>query len=122
LAISSLSDENFPVRFFLFKNPGIAFSIPLQGSLFYFFLIAILGIAVFKLFDAYRRKKIIDIASFTLILFGAFSNLLDRFKGGLIIDYFFWPLVSMAFNLADLMVLSGAILILWMMFKKGNRV
>lgn len=98
-------------KFFYFPNINIALSIPLRGFLFYFLLIIIIFIIIIKLNQAYEKGKTFEVFSWTAILVGAFSNLLDRFKYGAVIDYldFFFVVI----NIADIMIFSAVTLLLY---------
>ncbi len=102
----------FPgVGFVLERNLGIAYSLPLQGTLLIvvsFCLFIILG---FLFRRAFARGAIAETVGYSLIIVGAFSNLLDRLHFGFVTDYMTltgWPV----FNLADVMILSGTVLVL----------
>ncbi len=90
----------------IFKNSGIAFGFQLNSFLMYFLISLILLGLFFFLIKSYIKKNAIIIFALILIIFGAFSNLIDRFLYGNVIDFIeflFFPV----FNLADLMIVSG---------------
>lgn len=99
---------------FYLCNEGVAFGI--SGLVFWIILIFILIFALFK------RKLLTQILknnllTATLILAGAFSNLLDRLIFNCVIDFIdfkFWPV----FNLADVLIVTGAIIISISFLKK----
>jgi signal peptidase II len=97
-------------------NRGAAFGILNQ----YTNLLVYLGVIfiAFLLWFAIRkkRKSIFDKIVFGLILGGALSNLFDRFFYGFVVDYIdirVWPV----FNLSDLCITSGIILIIFQSLK-----
>ena len=55
------------------------------------------------------KKSWVNFFAFGLIIAGAFSNLLDRFFYGAVIDY--WQMRNFnIFNLADIMIVAGLII------------
>jgi len=111
-ALEGATKEIYFFNFSLSTNPNIALGIPLKGIFFYFLLTIILFWVVLKLIKSYQQRNLVSVSCLTLILVGAFSNLLDRWKHGLVIDYFDLPFVAV-FNMADLMILVGVIILIW---------
>ncbi|MGQ0766630.1 MAG: signal peptidase II [Gemmatimonadota bacterium] len=131
LAVEHLDGEPAPLevvgealRFTLTYNPGAAFSFSLgDHSRLIFSVLAICVIAV--LVRMYRDLEPADHAmgaSLGLVVGGAFGNLLDRLRSerGVVdfIDlgvagYRFWT-----FNIADIGVTTGAVLLLVLMFRR----
>ncbi len=109
-------------RFFsleFYQNPGIAFGIPLPAWLFFLLLCLILIVLGYFLREYYQKKDGIAFFALILILAGALSNIIDRFRFGYVIDYLnlaFWPV----FNLADVMVVVGVIILLVKGMRKSN--
>ena len=98
-----------------FENPGVAFGVPLPQFLILFYTPIILA----TLFFFYKKKKRpSELFSFSIILifFGAVSNFIDRVLFSLTIDYL--RIFTGIFNIADFMILGGAILLLWDQRKK----
>lgn len=113
-ALSGLSFSFFGgvVKFELFKNGGIAFSLPLSGPLVWVVTGLVLAAV---LASAWKDRKLGITANFTayaLFVLGAVSNLIDRLAYGYTDDYLIFFSRS-AVNLADGMILSGA---LWLAF------
>jgi signal peptidase II len=109
--------------FFTFKfsaNYNIAFSLPLSGIflniLILFIIIILLYYFVFLIF----RKKIINYY-FGLLILGAVSNYFDRIKYGFVIDYFDLKYFTV-FNIADIMIVAGCLLLVINEFKKEKYV
>lgn len=106
---------------FYICNKNIAFGIEMPGLLFWIFWLAII---VIMIAFASRQKYIIPACNalhsnagrhntlyIILIMSGALSNAIDRLYFGCVIDFIdlkFWPV----FNLADALIVSGAILLL----------
>jgi len=93
----------------VFYNKKIGLSIYLPAGIFYLLFCLIFAGLILGLIASYKRKKIFYIFSFYLIIAGALSNLIDRLFFGAVLDYF--KLYSSIFNLADLAILAGVLLI-----------
>jgi len=102
-------------------NYNIAFGIPLPQYLIIIIVLIILSLLGFWLVKAIFLKRLWQIFSLSLIIFGALSNLLDRLFYGFVIDYLsliIWPI----FNLADFMIVAGVlILMLTEFFNKKDK-
>ena len=99
-------------------NKGIAFSLPVPWWMIYavFFIFFILvGLYVF---DKIRFKELeLDKIGLTLIAGGALGNLIDRLNHGCVTDFIrlgFFPV----FNLADILIFIGAVMIIFKHYKK----
>ncbi len=93
-----------------FENPGIAFSLPVPNLL----ILLITPLILFFLLRTLLNKRTLTITviySLSLIIGGAISNFIDRVLFGITVDYL--RLFTSVFNLADLMILTGTILILF---------
>ncbi|HTK05321.1 MAG TPA: signal peptidase II [Candidatus Eisenbacteria bacterium] len=105
--IRGVDDSPGMVSFSLFRNHGIAFSLPLRTDLYWpAALIIFVLLAVFFV-RALKRDKVRAGILFMIIL-GAISNLLDRYLYAATTDYlifFGWSAV----NLADGMIVVGLI-------------
>ena len=99
-----------PTTFFaftLFKNKGIAFSLPLSSVIFWPVAICIflfLGAFFLRLF----RKEPLEASFLFCVFLGAASNLFDKYFYGAIIDYAIFFNRS-AVNIADGMIIVGLI-------------
>ena len=91
-------------------NPGIAFGIPVPMMLLVFTnVLLLLIIGYFALRDL--RQRPIAQTAISLILAGGIGNLIDRVFRGSVIDFIAiwkWP----TFNLADIYIMVGVLLIL----------
>ena len=103
----------------IFRNKNIALNIHLPPNILFPVIFFILTFLVFLLVKSYQKKKIFFIFSLNLIILGAFSNLLDRLFFGYVIDFIKIPVFSI-FNLADVMIISGASLSLIKLIIKEN--
>lgn len=107
------------------ENRGAAFGI-LQGKSFILngvsFVVAIyIG---YLLFNNYKSFSFITNLALTLILSGAIGNLIDRFFRKFVVDFIFvrfWGLYDYpVFNIADMCVVIGAILLGLSLFKTND--
>ncbi len=98
--------------FFVYhQNPGIAFSLPLPPiPLIMLLIIGIVTVA--WLYIQQRKKSAQHALPYLLILAGAVSNIIDRPLSGGVIDYFFLSPLGLYFNLADVMIVVGLVLII----------
>lgn len=104
----------------LVQNTGIAFGL-FRDRINLSFLLFILGIIMLSLIflrkNSYSRRG--QLAIF-LIIAGALSNLIDRFRFGYVIDYLdfrIWPV----FNLADTSITIGIGLLCWELFSSRQK-
>jgi signal peptidase II len=95
----------------VYKNYGIVFGIPFPNELIYFAILIFLFLLFAGRFFDSRRTDKYQAIGLILLLAGAAGNLIDRLRWGYIIDF-----VSVkgifVFNLADVFIAIGAILIL----------
>jgi len=95
----------------LFKNRGIAFSLPLPDVIFWPAALAALGVLLFFFVRQYRRRDPLLPPLLAVVIMGALSNLADRCLVGATVDYFLFFGRS-AVNLADAMIIAGVAAIL----------
>ncbi|HCP08517.1 MAG TPA: signal peptidase II [Candidatus Moranbacteria bacterium] len=111
---------------FYICNEGIAFGFDLYPALFWIIWILIFSFFCLQIFNfqfsIFKKFSIFKLSNFqflglVLILSGAISNIIDRLHLGCVIDFIdlkYWPV----FNLADVFIVLGAILLLLTSFKK----
>lgn len=110
------------------ENPGIAFSQLQKGGSFgrWFFVALAIAAAVAVLFYLFRTTRTDDrmLGACALLLAGIVGNLTDRARLGYVIDFILlhyktyqWPV----FNLADLSICAGALLLIYDMFTKRTQ-
>jgi signal peptidase II len=87
-------------------NSGIAFGLPVNYYLLLGLYALILVGLVWFLVSSYRERKIWSVFFSTMVIVGAFSNLLDRIYVGQVIDYIDVKYYSV-FNVADVMIVFG---------------
>lgn len=99
-------------------NKGIAFSLPMPWWIIYTSFFIFFVLAGLYLVEKIRLKDYL-INKFGLILIsgGAMGNLIDRLNHGCVIDFIDFKIFPV-FNLADIFIFVGAILILFKSTKK----
>lgn len=134
LAVTLLAPSGVPhevlgegVRLALVYNPGAAFGLYL-GAYSRWIFMALTGGALFILWRLYKHTESGDIARLLAVTFvsaGAIGNLLDRIRSDMgvvdFIDLGFgahrWP----TFNVADMAVSGGALLLAWVLWNEDKR-
>jgi len=112
------------------RNPGAAFGFlagmdPLFRSVFFIAAnILAMGLIFFYLFKKTGRGYSLLILGLSMVMAGALGNLTDRLRFGEVVDFldFFlgswhWP----AFNVADASITTGALLIVWKIWKMDKK-
>jgi len=112
-------------NFFTFRftaNPYMSFSLALPHWLLYSLIFLVIALLIYYIFYLILNKKgqKWEIPLLTIILVGAISNILDRCLYGYVVDYFELRFFTV-FNLADVMISGGAMIIIILNFatKKG---
>lgn len=94
-----------------YHNPGIAFNLPLPNWLSITLTVPILLIIIFFLIKFYKNQSALHIfVGLSVIFWGALSNMIDRIFFHSTLDY--WLLGTGLINLADLLIISGFVIIL----------
>ncbi|MFA4941662.1 MAG: signal peptidase II [Patescibacteria group bacterium] len=126
LALNSAGNAPFKLigdifSFHFVANSYISFSLPLRGWLINFIILLIIGLLTYYIFYLILNKKEqkIEIILLTLVLFGAISNILDRFIYGYVVDYLELRYFTV-FNLADIMISGGVFVLLFNNLKGGK--
>jgi lipoprotein signal peptidase len=88
-----------------------------QGWFFYLLTALLLMFLVYLMVGVHRAEKYLQFFALSLILVGGVSNFLDRALHGFVLDYFNFLNLWM-FNLADVMILSGALIFLWQLLRR----
>ncbi len=101
----------------LFQNKNIAFSLPLP-PLIATFLSIIIILAFIYYFIKFTKKYFgRQEYALLLIIMGAISNLIDRLWHNAVVDYInfvYWPV----FNIADIMISAGIVILLILLLRK----
>ena len=116
---------NTYLNFTLAFNYGAAFSfLSDAGGWQRWFFVIFSIIVVFFISYILIKDKESEYISYSLVLGGALGNLYDRIFLGYVIDFiefhyndFYWPI----FNIADIAISIGVILLLYSMFLKVNK-
>lgn len=95
----------------IFKNYGIAFGLPLNAEVFYIVVLLFFAWLVSGKLLNFREMGRREITAIGLILSGALGNLIDRVNLGYIIDFVNIGNIVI-FNLADVFILAGVIVLL----------
>jgi signal peptidase II len=109
------------------ENPGIAFGQLQEGGSFgrWFFVVLAIAAAIAVLVYFFRTTRNDDrmLGACALLLAGIVGNLTDRARLGHVIDFilvhyrsFSWPV----FNVADMSICAGALLLIYDMFRKSR--
>ncbi len=98
------------------RNTGAAFSILQNKQLFLIIIasIVVVGLILYVIKNLRKNKFILNLA-LVFIICGALGNLIDRVKLNFVIDFFDFTLINFAiFNFADIFVVSGTLLLSYM--------
>ncbi|MBI5221719.1 MAG: signal peptidase II [Candidatus Magasanikbacteria bacterium] len=114
LAENIFTDQKIFLKIFgwnPYRNPGIAFNLPLPNWLSIALTVPILLIIIFLLIKFYQNQNFLYLfVGLSAIFWGALSNLIDRLFFHSTIDY--WLLGTGLINLSDLLIISGFVIIL----------
>lgn len=99
------------LSFRLLFNQNIAFSLPISGPILILIISIVILLLIYIIFQHFIHLKNNkqEIYILVLILFGAISNLIDRFFYGAVVDYLDLKYFTI-FNLADVMISVGVII------------
>lgn len=99
------------LRFRLLFNKNMAFSLPISGPILILIISLVILLLIYIIFHRFIHLKNNkqEIYILVLILFGAISNLIDRFFYGAVVDYLDLKYFTI-FNLADVMISVGVII------------
>tara|TARA_B100000242_G_scaffold72563_1_gene46317 strand:- start:950 stop:1408 length:459 start_codon:yes stop_codon:yes gene_type:complete len=116
-------DKYLNKDFYLFKidfvkNYGAAFNIFSGNIIFLSFTSVIFSIILIYLILRKNNTKFINYLSYSFILAGAVGNGIDRLVNGYVIDFINLNIINFpVFNIADISINIGFILILYSFFK-----
>ena len=107
-------------------NPGAAFSFLADAGGWQRWFLVLVGIAVSIVLAWWLRRGVasrLEAAAYVGLIGGALGNVIDRLRLGAVVDYLdlhwrgmYWP----AFNLADILVVGGAGLLVLASFVPGR--
>lgn len=97
----------------LFKNTGIAFSIPIPSTIIIPLVLVLIIIGTYYLYKELDLRKPLAVAALGLVLGGAIGNVIDRLRFDYVIDFIsIWKFP--VFNIADIAITAGiGMLVLW---------
>lgn len=98
-------------------NRYIAFSLPVSGAGLSMVILLIIITLIWLSLSYWRQGDNFKFSSLVLIIFGASSNLWDRIWQGAVIDYLDLKYFTV-FNLADVMIVIGIVLLIISNYKK----
>ena len=102
------------------KNYGAAFNI-FSGNRYFFSLVSIIfSIILLYLLLMKTSSSILELYSYSFILGGTIGNGIDRIINGYVIDFINLNMINFpVFNIADLSINIGFILVIYTIFKKN---
>ena len=135
IAVRSLVPQRVPhevvgeyLRFTLVYNPGAAFGLNLgpQSRWIFTVLTLVALVILWRLFRSTRDGDLLRVLSLSLVCAGAVGNLIDRLRSDLgVVDFLDvgvgatrWP----TFNVADMAVSVGAVLLAWVLWQEDRAV
>ena len=100
------------------KNYGAAFNIFSGNRIFLSFISIFFSIILIYLILRKKTSNSLDLHSYSLILGGTLGNGLDRIMKGFVVDFINLNLINFpVFNIADISINIGFILLLYSIFK-----
>ncbi len=99
-------------------NYGAAWGL-LAGKTMYLIGLAVVLLILLFLYRKYCLKSREQLIALALIFGGAIGNLIDRIRLGWVIDFFdfqVWPV----FNIADMAIVAGSLLLIWFLHKESR--
>jgi signal peptidase II len=105
------------LKFSYKANYYIAFSLPVYGVWLNIAVLLIILSLIIYLFKIWRAGERGLTVSLSVVILAASSNLYDRLKYGFVVDYFDLKYFTV-FNLADVMIVLGIIMLLVLIYKK----
>lgn len=100
------------VRFELFPNPAIAFSLALPSAFTMWLIPPVLAGFVWFGVWLYRRRDYRRAAAAGLVVVASMSNYLDRVQHGYVVDYVSFGAWFPVFNVSDWMIVAGLIILI----------
>lgn len=99
-----------------FQNPGIAFGLAMPKVILYLVVFLVLYFLLQKFRQELKQRNFLVLLSLTLVIAGALSNLIDRLARGFVVDYL--HVFTAVFNLADIYIILGIAVLIFMEFKE----
>jgi len=102
------------------ENYNIAFSLPVGGLILVGLIILIILILIYFLINLVKKNQHYLAGLLFVLIIGAASNLLDRFKYGYVVDYLDLKYFTV-FNIADVMIVCSVGVLIYINFMKDKR-
>ncbi len=129
LIVVALTVADQIIKYFIYKNPdysrdfvigqisywanrGLAFGLPLGKNFIIAATLPIIFYLIYLLGRHYRARHFWSVAALGLVVAGALSNLIDRLRFGFVVDYITLQPWYPTFNIADVMIVGGVILLI----------
>lgn len=114
LALGGVDRDFGFAQFVLFKNDTLVFSWPAPNAVAIWLMAAAMVVVLYIFKRQVQQANFIGVFGASLILSGAGSNLYDRIVHGFVIDWAYlgrwWPV----FNLADVMIGVGLVMLIFL--------
>lgn len=125
VALKTLAQAHLPLtswlKLNLDLNQNIAFSLPLSGWFLKIITLLIIAYLLYLYLFYRRHSAYLEAGWLFMIIVGAISNLLDRFKYGAVVDYLDVSYFT-TLNLADVLICCGAIGLIWQILNQQHQV
>ncbi len=108
------------LKFKLAYNPGVAFGIMIPSVAIVILFVVVMIVCVRLMLAHWRQRDGLQVSALLLIIAGGASNMLDRVYFGQVIDYFDLKFYTI-FNLADVMIFVGVMILLVLMYFKKQK-
>lgn len=125
-AVTRLADGSFPIwedilHFTYVKNTGAAFGI-LRSAPVLLLILPFIILAGILLYIILKKPKGIIQLPLGLIIGGAVGNLIDRIFRGYVVDFIDFRVIDYpVFNVADICIVCGAVLLLFFVWRSDNK-
>ena len=115
----SLVNKNFLLfKLELVKNYGAAFNIFSGSRIFLSIISSIFAIILLYLIIKKKSTNVLEIYSYSFVLGGTIGNGIDRIVNGFVVDFIDLNIINFpVFNIADISINIGFILLLYSIFK-----
>ena len=113
-----LGKDIFISDFFSFKfvaNTGTSFGLLKNNNLIFIFGMLFVMVFILYYYDKYKSYSL----AFNFILAGSFGNLIDRIFRGYVVDFIYFKFWYV-FNLADLFITIGSLILIYYFFKEKD--
>jgi len=101
------------------KNYGAAFNLFSGNRIFLTFISTVFSVILFYLIVRKKSTNKLELYSYSFILGGTFANGVDRLLSGFVIDFINLNFINFpVFNIADISINIGFLLLIYYIFKK----